>query len=302
MHPRHASRSARGACRLNGVVTSLAGTRTVVDVEEVLSDAASGRRVVRVGDTVRRPLYPWSASIHRLLEHLEAVGFDRAPRFLGIDEQGREVLSYLEGTSGGDGVRDSPPRGADVWAMVVAPGGLRDFAHLIRDYHQAVSDFRPPDATWSSGEQMTEDQIVCHGDAAPWNVVWRDNKLVGLIDFDHARPGAAVDDVAYALRYIAPFYDDDECLRWLRFQHAPNRRERILAFIRAYGLDDNEDWVALGLQMMRRTREVCARLADRGIQPQADWIAQGWLERDRREEQWAVEHFGATSDLPNDAH
>jgi hypothetical protein len=54
MHPRHASRSVRGPCRLNGVVTSLAGTRTVVDVEEVLSDAATGRRVVRVGDTVRR--------------------------------------------------------------------------------------------------------------------------------------------------------------------------------------------------------------------------------------------------------
>jgi Ser/Thr protein kinase RdoA (MazF antagonist) len=100
-------------------------------------------------------------------------------------------------------------------------------------------------------------------------MVWRDDKLVGLIDFDHARPGAAVDDVAYALRYIAPFYDDDECLRWLRFQHAPNRRERILTFIRAYGLDDNEDWVALGLQTMRRTREVCARLADLGIQPRA---------------------------------
>jgi thiamine kinase-like enzyme len=80
-----------------------------------------------------------------------------------------------------------------------------------------VSGFVALGATWSSGERMTEGQIVCHGDAAPWNVVWRDNKLIGLIDFDHARPGAAADDVAYALRYIAPFYDDDECLRWLRF-------------------------------------------------------------------------------------
>jgi hypothetical protein len=54
--------------------------------------------------------------------------------------------------------------------------------------------------------------------------------------------------------------------------------------------------------MMRRTREWCRRLADRGVQPQADWISQGWLERDRREEQWAVEHFGAMPDVPNDAH
>jgi Ser/Thr protein kinase RdoA (MazF antagonist) len=167
---------------------------------------------------------------------------------------------------------------------------LRAFAELIRDYHQAVLDFRPLGATWSSGEQMAEGQIVCHGDAAPWNVVWRDNTLVGLIDFDHARPGAAVDDVAYALRYIAPFYDD-ECLRWLRFPDPPNRRERILTLVRAYGLDDNEDWVANGLRMMRRTREVCVRLADQDIQPQADWIADGWLERDRLEEQWVIDHF-----------
>jgi aminoglycoside phosphotransferase (APT) family kinase protein len=179
--------------------------------------------------------------------------------------------------------------------MVVPQAGLHAFADLIRDYHQAVSDFRPLDATWSSGEQLAPGQIVCHGDAAPWNVVWRDNKLVGLIDFDHARPGAAFDDVAYALRYIAPFYDDEECLRWLRFPEPPDRRERIRTFVRAYGIDDNEDWVAHGLRMMGRTREVCTRLADRGIQPQANWIAEGWLERDRLEEQWAVEHFGDSS-------
>ncbi|HEY4315690.1 MAG TPA: phosphotransferase [Actinomycetes bacterium] len=270
-------------------------------MEEVLSDSPSGRRIVRLGDTVRRPVYPWSPTIHRLLAHLEAVGFERSPRFLGIDEQGREVLSYLEGTSGGDGVRDSPARGADVWAMVVPPKGLRAFAELIRDYHEAVSGFRLLDATWSSGEQMAEGQIVCHGDAAPWNVVWRDDKLVGLIDFDHARPGAPIDDVAYALRYIAPFYDDDECLRWLRFQDPPNRRERIRTFVRAYGLDDKNDWLAHGLRMMHRTREVCVGLADRGIQPQADWVSRGWLQRDRLEEQWVVEHFAAMPDVANDA-
>jgi len=30
------------------------------------------------------------------LRHLEAVGFTGAPRFLGIDAAGREVLSYIE--------------------------------------------------------------------------------------------------------------------------------------------------------------------------------------------------------------
>ena len=47
--------------------------------------------VVRVGDSVRRPLGSWSSAVHALLRHFELVGFDGAPRFLGIDDQGREI-------------------------------------------------------------------------------------------------------------------------------------------------------------------------------------------------------------------
>ena len=32
-----------------------------------------------------------------VLRHLEAAGFDGAPRLLGIDEHGREVLTYIDG-------------------------------------------------------------------------------------------------------------------------------------------------------------------------------------------------------------
>lgn len=53
-----------------------------LSAEGTLSD------VVRVGDTVRRPVGPWTPSVHALLEHLEAAGFDGAPRVFGIDEQG----------------------------------------------------------------------------------------------------------------------------------------------------------------------------------------------------------------------
>lgn len=50
--------------------------------------------VVRVGDAVRRPTGPWSPAVHALLLHFERVGFDGAPRFLGLDEQ--ENLRWLE--------------------------------------------------------------------------------------------------------------------------------------------------------------------------------------------------------------
>jgi hypothetical protein len=48
---------------------------------------------VRVGDAVRRPAGASRAAIRDLLLHLESVGFDGAPRHLGTDDQGREVLT-----------------------------------------------------------------------------------------------------------------------------------------------------------------------------------------------------------------
>ena len=53
--------------------------------------------VVRLGDTVHRPQTARSPAVHALLQHLERVGFDGAPRYLGQDDAGREVLSYVEG-------------------------------------------------------------------------------------------------------------------------------------------------------------------------------------------------------------
>src|SRR5205823_2972231 len=53
--------------------------------------------VVQVGGTIRRSTGPWSPAVHAVLRHLEEAGFDGAPRFRGIDGQGREILTRLEG-------------------------------------------------------------------------------------------------------------------------------------------------------------------------------------------------------------
>ncbi|CAH0294884.1 hypothetical protein SRABI133_04365 [Peribacillus simplex] len=62
--------------------------------EEMLT-GGNVSRVYRSGDTVRRELKPDSPKIHKLLKHLENKGFSYAPKFLGIDEKGREILSLL---------------------------------------------------------------------------------------------------------------------------------------------------------------------------------------------------------------
>jgi len=85
--------------------------------------------VVRVGNTVRRPLQATSPLVHALLKHLEAVGFDGAPRFLGVDDRGREILSYIPGEVAG---RPRPPWIADEDRMI-------SLARLVRAYDDAAA-------------------------------------------------------------------------------------------------------------------------------------------------------------------
>ena len=71
---------------------------TDIDAAEIaLSGGNSNAEVIKLGDTVRRQTSSVSTTVHKLLVHLEKSGFDAAPRFLGIDNKGREILSYLEG-------------------------------------------------------------------------------------------------------------------------------------------------------------------------------------------------------------
>lgn len=53
--------------------------------------------VVRVGETVRRTVPERAEFVHALLLYLEDCGWPGAPRFLGIDESDRQMLSYLPG-------------------------------------------------------------------------------------------------------------------------------------------------------------------------------------------------------------
>lgn len=58
--------------------------------------------IVRIGNTVRRPSKSNAVFVHKLLLFLENQGFGFVPRFLGIDEQGRDIFSYLEGQAWDD--------------------------------------------------------------------------------------------------------------------------------------------------------------------------------------------------------
>ncbi len=132
--------------------------------------------VVRVGDTVRRPCGPHSPFVHELLRHLEAVSFPYAPRFLGIDSEQREILSYIDG---------QVPANLGWYS----DSQVHAAAEIVRIFHEATA------GTSLSGEQ----QVVCHGDLSPCNFVFQSNAPICLIDFDGAFPGPRRIDIGYAV-------------------------------------------------------------------------------------------------------
>ena len=155
--------------------------------------------VSRVGDTVRRPGGPTSPATHALLEHLERVGFDGAPRFLGVDERGREILSYIPGEAAIEPYQD--------WALT--DEALVSVAELLRRYHDAVASFDAAGHTWPAFVPAEfRDGLVSHNDPNLDNVIFSGGRAVALIDFDLAGPGSAVWDVACAARLWAPLRDE----------------------------------------------------------------------------------------------
>ncbi|MGA5442469.1 phosphotransferase family protein [Streptomyces griseoincarnatus] len=142
--------------------------------EVALSGGRITRGVVKIGDTVRRPTSPASPFVAELLGHLHQQGFAGAPRHLGIDATGRDVLSYLPGR-----VPARFQRWSDL--QVHAAGAL------LRALHDATRGSR------LAGRHP----VVCHHDPGPNNCVFRDEVPVAFIDWDTAAPGDPLEDLGY---------------------------------------------------------------------------------------------------------
>jgi Ser/Thr protein kinase RdoA (MazF antagonist) len=228
---------------------------------QLLGGTANRGLVVRVGDTVQRPLRASSTATHALLQHLESAGFKGAPTFLGIDTHGREVLSYLPGES----VTAPYPD----WSMT--DEALDSVALLLRTYHEAVADFRPVGLEWA--EPVPPGYVtglISHNDPNLDNVVFRDGVAVALIDFDLAGPGSELWDVATAVRLWTPLRPDAD----IHDVRRGRSMARLRRFVDTYGLTE-EDRLRL-VDAATDNHVWCMDYVRRGAETGHPWFHQRW--------------------------
>lgn len=208
--------------------------------------------IVRIGNTVRRPLGPHSPLVHAILRHLEHRGFDGAPRFLGLDDQGRETLTFIEGEVAN---RPHPDWLADEKRLV-------SLARLVRRLDDAMIGFAPssdmleavaaPQIPGMPPAPAEEPEFIGHMDITPENVVFRGGGAVALIDFDLAKPATRVDEVFNLCMWWAPFAPDEDRSEPLKGADAV-ARTRLIADAYRLGQADRERLIPTALRRSERS-------------------------------------------------
>ncbi|MBV8085887.1 MAG: phosphotransferase [Chloroflexi bacterium] len=173
-------------------------------------------KAVYVDDGVvhKEKVGPWSPSVQALLRHFERAGFEGAPRVIGsgFDGEGRETLTYIEGTS-------PHPR---AWTL----DGAFAVGRLLRQIHAASASFVPPaGAVWYPLQLRDiggSNRLIGHCDSGPWNIVGRDGLPVAFIDWECAGPVDPLLEVAQTGWLNAQLHDDSVA----RAQELPSLEER----------------------------------------------------------------------------
>lgn len=206
--------------------------------------------VVLVGDTVRRPRSKNFDLVRRLLTHFAAKQFEGVPKFLGSDEAGREVFSFIEG--------DVPSE-----LGFIHDPALYAAATLIRKFHDLSVDLLEPTTN-------ADTEVICHNDPSPCNFVFQKGLPVAMIDFDAAAAGTRAYDLGYAAWLWLDFGSPDVSLS--------EQRRRLRLFVDAYGIIGPD--VVLN-SMMERQRILVVEGQNQGNQQMSDWAAEclEWTKR-----------------------
>lgn len=179
----------------------------------------------RRGQRVWRPHAHGSSAVIELLQHLELRGFEGAPRLLASEVDDGMEVSWLDGWV---------PDESETWKLDDPTIG--SVGALLREYHECVCDFAPSSGFEEGPQTRTTGAIVCHGDIAPRNTVFRDGMATAFIDWDGIWIADPLWDLAHAVWQFAPICGDDD--PWLSdCPDPPDRFARTRALVRGYALE-----------------------------------------------------------------
>lgn len=107
----------------------------------------------------------------------------------------------------------------------LAPSELKEVGATVRAIHDASAEFVPSDgASWDVAIPAAEEELICHNDLAPWNLIVGDDFT--FIDWDGAGPSTRLWDLAYAAQAFTLNNPDQD----------PNESSsRLAAFVEGYG-------------------------------------------------------------------
>jgi hypothetical protein len=237
---------------------------------------------VQIGQTVHRMGGAWTPTVHALLRYLVEHGFSYAPRPLGVDEQGREILAYLPGAS-----VHRP------WMPVLkTEAGLVQVAQMVRRYHDVVAGFEPPvDAVWRIGKRVKgPGQIIRHGDLGPWNTLWQGETLTALLDWDLAEPADRITDVAQMAWYFVPLRGE-RGWREAGFAEPPDYVRRVQVLCDAYGAFSVPEVLQEVDRLQRSDMEITQRLGGGGVHPWSLFWNRGGMELLASENAWLQQYL-----------
>jgi len=243
---------------------------------------ANAGQVVRVGPHVLRPPSPHSRSIHAFLRSLRQAGFEGASSPVGIDEDGRERLDFIDG--------EVPVPPYPDWSQ--SDTALASIARLLRGLHDSARGFDPQGFTWDDSlADPAGGTLVCHNDVCPENVVFHDGVAVALLDFEFAAPGRPVYDLAHLARLCVPIDDDFDQAR-LGWQPA-DRPARLRLVADTYGLegDSRAQLLTAMNDAIARIGAAARRRVDAGDPRAVEmWNRTGGSDRYDRRRRWWVDH------------